>query len=255
MSQLECSRFAIASTPHLLYAERTAWRQQCIINEAARAISRIRKHIHWYQLDGRPFFDGETEPCLNGCILGTGAYFGEPSKPLLDRLLGEQLEDGGWNCEAPKSTRSSFHTTICALEGLLEYQKACGASAKLKKATTRAQKYLLDRHLLRTLSTGKIIDKRWMRFTYPPRWHYDVLRGVHYMCQAGVKPDKRVDEAIQIVKKRRHQNGLWPLNLLHADRIGFDMERGVGRASHWNTLRCLRVLDWYQKETGRRPDN
>src|SRR5580692_7152876 len=99
-----------------------------------RAVARVRKHVTWHQFDGRPYFDGETEPCINGRILATGAYFGEPSKRLLDRLLREQLQDGGWNCEAPKSQCSSFHSTICVLEGLLEYEKACGRSPPVTKA-------------------------------------------------------------------------------------------------------------------------
>ena len=215
------------------------------------AIARVRKNITWYQWDGRPFFDGETEPCLNGAILASGAYFGEPNKRLLKRLLGEQLEDGGWNCEAPKSTRSSFHTTICVLEGLLEYEKACGPSTGIKNARTRAQKYLLERRMFRSLQSGEVIDRRWLRFAFPPRCYYDVLRGLDYLRRAGVKPDKRAEEAVEIVTKRRHQNGRWPLNCAHHHLIPFEMEAGVGRASHWNSLRALRVLNWYQNESAR----
>lgn len=215
--------------------------------EVRRAVSRVRKHINWSRFPGcGPFFDGETEPCLNGAILASGAYFGEPSKHLLNRLLGEQLEDGGWNCEAPKSTRSSFHSTICVLEGLLEYEKACGPSTVLRNARTRAENYLLARSMLRSLSTGEVIDKRWMRFAFPTRCWYDVLRGMDYLRRAGGKPDKRAAEAIGIVTKRRHQNGLWPLNCAHAHLIPFEMDPGVGRASRWNTLRALRVLNWYE---------
>ena len=104
----------------------------------------MRERITWWQLDGRPFFDGETEACINGRILAAGAYFGEASDRLVDRLLDEQLEDGGWNCEAPPSTRSSFHSTICVLEGLLEYEKARGATTAVTKARTRGEDYLLD---------------------------------------------------------------------------------------------------------------
>lgn len=113
-----------------------------------RAIDRVRKHITWYQLDGRPYFDGETEPCINGRILGTGAYFGEPSKRLPDRLLREQLEDGEWNCQAPKSRCASFHTTICVLEGLLEYESASGRS----DAVTRTYSYETARLTLAGIS-------------------------------------------------------------------------------------------------------
>jgi hypothetical protein len=153
-----------------------------------RAIDRVRKHITWYQLDGRPYFDGETEPCINGRILATGAYFGEPSKRLLDRLLREQLEDGGWNCEASKSKCSSFHSTICVLEGLLEYEKARGRSVAVTKARGRAQDYLLKRRMFRSLRTGEVIDQSWTRFAFPPSYYYDVLRGLDYLRSAAFNP-------------------------------------------------------------------
>lgn len=212
--------------------------------EARRAIGLVRERLTWWQLDGRPFFDGETEPCINGVILAAGAYFGEASDRLVDRLLDEQLEDGGWNCKAPESKRSSFHTTICVLEGLLEYEKARGATTAATHARVRAQDYLLERRLLRSLRSGEVIDRGWTRFSFPPTWHYDVLRGLDYLRSAGVEPDQRVAEAVELVQKRRHQNGRWPLNVLHSARIPFDMEPGVGKASRWNTLRALRVLNW-----------
>jgi hypothetical protein len=213
--------------------------------QVRRAVDRVRKHVTWYQLDGRPYFDGETEPCINGRILATGAYFGEPSKRLLYRLLGEQLQDGGWNCEAPTSQCSSFHSTICVLEGLLEYERACGRPPAVTKARTLAQDYLLQRRMFRSLKTGDVIDRSWTRFQFPPSYHYDVLRGLDYLRSAGVKPDERVAEAIDIVNERRHQNGLWPLNRIDPRRFTFDMEPGVGKRSHWNTLRALRVLKWH----------
>jgi hypothetical protein len=215
--------------------------------QVRRAVDRVRNNVTWYQLDGRPYFDGETEPCINGRILATGAYFGAPSERLLARLLGEQLEDGGWNCEAPKSKCSSFHSTICVLEGLLEYEKACGESLQVTKARVRAHDYLLERRMFRSLRTGEVIDRSWARFQFPPSYRYDVLRGLDYLRGAGVKPDERVAEAIDIVKARRHQNGLWPLNRIDPRHFTFDMEPGVGKRSHWNTLRALRVLKWYPK--------
>jgi hypothetical protein len=212
-------------------------------NEVRAAIGRVND-LTWWQMDGRPYFDGETEPCINGAILATGAYFGAPSDRLVDRLLDEQLGDGGWNCESPTSVRSSFHTTICVLEGLLEYEKARGTMTGLKDARIRAEHYLLERRMLRSLQSGEVIDSRWTRFAFPTRWHYDVLRGLDYLCNAGVEPDERIAEAVEVVQARRHQNGRWPLNLRHADQITFDMEDGVGRASRWITLRALRVLRW-----------
>jgi hypothetical protein len=213
-----------------------------------KSIDRVRERIAWWQLDGRPFFEGETEACINGRILAAGAYFGADSDRLVERLLEEQLEDGGWNCEAPTSRRSSFHSTICVLEGLLEYETAQGAPAAVTRARTRAQDYLLERRLHRSLASGEVINHRWTRFAFPTTWHYDVLRGLDFLRSVGVAPDGRVAEAVALVEKRRHQNGRWPLNLLHPDRLErlpFELEAEIGRASRWNTLRALRVLDWH----------
>jgi hypothetical protein len=214
--------------------------------QARKMTDRVDKRLIFKWHGNRRFFDGETEPCINGRILGLGAYFKEPNDALANQLLGEQLEDGGWNCEAPKSRVSSFHTTICVLEGLLEYERAGRKSAAITKARQRGEKYLLDRRMFRSLRTGEAIDKRWLRFAFPTFWHYDVLRGLDYLRDAGLKPDDRsVREAIEIVIKRRHQNGRWPLNLRHPEYIPLKMETRVGSASHWNTLRSLRVLRWY----------
>jgi hypothetical protein len=222
--------------------------------QARKMTDRVDKRLvfQWHNnqwRNKRPFLHGETEPCINGRILGLGAYFKEPNDALANQLLAEQLEDGGWNCEAPKSQRSSFHTTICVLEGLLEYERGGRKSAAVTKARKRAENYLLERRMFRSLRTGKVIDKRWLRFSFPTFWHYDVLRGLDYLRNAGLKPDSRVAEAIGIVIERRHQNGRWPLNLLHPEHIPLEMETRVGSASRWNTLRALRVLRWYNNAT------
>jgi hypothetical protein len=226
--------------------------------QARKMIDRVDKRLVFKPLNNRPYLHGETEPCINGRILGIGAYFHKPNHALAKQLLSEQLEDGGWNCEAwpfsspkrPPSRRSSFHTTICVLEGLLDYERASHKSAAITKARKRGEHYLLERRLFRSFRTGKVIDKRWLRFSYPTFWHYDVLRGLDYLRSAGVKPDARVREAVKIVIERRHQNGRWPLNLLHPEPIPLQMETAVGSASHWNTLRALRVLRWYNNATG-----
>jgi hypothetical protein len=221
--------------------------------EARKMIDRVNQRLVFKQLNNRPFLHGETEPCINGRILAIGSYFKEPNDALANQLLGEQLEDGGWNCEArpflspkrPPSRRSSFHTTICVLEGLLEYERAGRKSRAATKARRRAENYLLERRMFRSLRTGEVIDERWLRFSFPTFWHYDVLRGLDYLRNAGIKPDSRVSDAIETVIERRHQNGRWPVSLLHPEHIPLEMETGVGRASRWNTLRALRVLRWY----------
>src|SRR3984957_7945643 len=217
--------------------------------QARKMIDRVDKRLVFKPLNNRPFLHGETEPCINGRILGIGASFKEPNDVGAKQLLGEQLEDGGWNCEAPKSQRSSFHSTICVLEGLLDHERAGRKSAAVTKARKRAENYLLERRMFRSLRTGEVIDKHWLRFSFPTFWHYDVLRGLDYLRNAGIKPDSRVREAIEIVIERRHQNGRWPLNLLHPEHIPLKMETDVSGASRWNTLRALRVLRWYNNST------
>src|ERR1700727_1534947 len=170
--------------------------------EARRMIDRVDKGLVFKPLNNRPYLHGETEPCINGRILGIGTYFKEPNDALAEQLLGEQLEDGGWNCEAPRSRRSSFHTTICVLEGLLEYERSGRKSAAVTRSRKRAEDYLLERRMFRSLRTGEVIDKRWLRFSYPPFWHYDVLRGLDYLRNAGIKPDSRIADAIEIVIER-----------------------------------------------------
>ncbi len=217
--------------------------------QTRKAVSLVRQKVTWGQEHGNsPFFEGEVEPCINGRVLALGAYFDGASDRLVDRLLSEQLVDGGWNCEAPPSRRSSFHTTICVLEGLLAYEKAKGASPEVTDARLRAQEYLLARHMFRRLSTGEVINRNWLRFSFPPTWHYDVLRGLDYLRSAGDEPDERVVEAIDLVVKKQHQNGRWPLQNPHLDQVNFVMEGPAGTASRWNTLRALRVLGWYSRQ-------
>jgi hypothetical protein len=219
--------------------------------QARKMIDRVERRLVFKPLNNRPFLEGETEPCINGRILGIGSYFKEPNDALASQLLAEQLKDGGWNCEAPKSRRSSFHTTICVLEGLLEYERAGRKSPAVTRARRKAEKYLLERRMFRSLRTGEVIDKHWLRFSFPTFWYYDVLRGLDYLRNAGIQPDERITEAVEIVIARRHQNGRWPLNLLHPEHIPLEMETCTGSASRWNTLRALRVLRWFSGSASR----
>ena len=211
----------------------------------ATAIARTGDHVTWGEEFGdSPFFEGETEPCINGRTLAVGAYFGEASDRLAERLLGEQLDDGGWNCEAPPSRRSSFHTTICVLEGLLVYESARGTAPAVAEARRRGEEYLLERHLLRARSTGEVIDDRWTRFSFPPRDEYDVLRGLEYFRRAGGPPDPRLAEAVEIVGRRRGAEGRWLLDDAPTSHLIVDSGEAVGAPSRWITLRALRVLRW-----------
>jgi hypothetical protein len=217
-------------------------------SEPARAaIERVRSHVTWGPWHGdTPFFEGEVEPCINGRVVALGAYFGQRSDRLVERLLCEQLADGGWNCEAERgSVRSSFHTTICVLEGLLAFEQAFGAAPSVTDARRRAEEYLLERRLLRRLSTGAIIDPTWVELSFPPLWHYDVLRALDYFRAAGVRPDERVEEAMSLVLRRRQEEERWLLDRRHDSTLHEELAGAVGAPNRWLTLRALRVLDWY----------
>ena len=226
-------------------------------SEARRALRLVRDRVTWQgsgppECDANPYFAGEVEPCINGQVAASGAYFGQDVRGIVDRLLGEQLPDGGWNCEAESgSTRSSFNTTICVLEALLEHERAVGGGPEVTAARLRGQEYLLERRLFRRRSTGEVIerdrkgDAAWTRFAFPTWWHYDVLRGLEYLRRAGVAPDERVAEAIDLVASKRDDDGRWPLETQYPGKMPVEMDAGEGRPSRWNTLRALRVLDWY----------
>ena len=220
--------------------------------EARRAVARVQEHVTWG--DGQPFddlwatnrlFEGEVEPCINGNVVATGSYFGVDMTPVVERLLGEQLDDGGWNCEVENgATVSSFGTTINVLEGLLAYERSAGGSIAVGDARRRGEAYLLERRLFRRKSTGEVIDPTWLQLSFPTWWHYDVLRGLDYLRDGDVAPDDRMTEAIDLVEARRDADGRWPLEHVHEGESPVDLDDGPGRPSRWITLRALRVLDW-----------
>jgi hypothetical protein len=224
--------------------------------EARRAIGLLRDSKEWltmlpefYAYHGRPFFSGETEPCINGRIVAAGAYFGANVSVVVERLLGEQMADGGWNCYQEKgSVRGSVASTINVLEGLLLYERAAARAsgavvADVERARLRGEEYLLSRGLLRRASTGEVIRPEFVRFSNPTGYHYDVLRALDYFRTVGLAPDARMSEAVQIVRDRQASDGTWALDALYDDDIALAYE-AVGEPSRWITLRALRVLRW-----------
>ena len=210
-----------------------------------RALTLVRDHCQWEHA-GQPFFSGEVEPCINGRTVRLGVYFDHDVDAVVVRLLAEQLEDGGWNCDAEHgSVRSSFATTINVLEGLLAHERATGGSAELIAARRRGEEYLLERALFRRKSTGEVVDPAYLDAAFPYYWHYDVLRALDHFRRAGADPDPRMEEAVEVVRSSRRPDGRWPLDRVHPGRVHFDIESGVGTPSRWNTLRALRVLDWW----------
>jgi hypothetical protein len=207
------------------------------------AIALVAENCRW-EHDGQRFFDGEVEPCINGRTAMLGAYFGVDVQGIVDRLLSEQLSDGGWNCEVENgSVRSSFHSTLAVLCGLLEHERAHGADAAVTEARRRGEEYLLERRLMRRISTGEVIEASWLEFAFPTWWHFDVLYGLDYF-RAADNADRRLDDAVALVRGKQQSDGRWLLERSHPGAMHFALE-AVGEPSRWITLRALRVLDWY----------
>lgn len=208
------------------------------------AIARVRENVRW-EHDGEPYFDGEVEPCINGVALSIAAYFAQDGTPIVETLAGTRLPDGGWNCwDEDGTSAASFHSTICALEGLRDWDAAHSgdATAELRH---RGEEHLLERGLLRRRRDGAVIDPRFTMLSYPVRWFYDVLRGLDYFRLARPEGDPRLREAVELLRAKRLPSGVWRLELTHEGPTLFAFEaEGEGHPSRWVTLRALRVLRW-----------
>jgi hypothetical protein len=217
-------------------------------DSAQRAVRLVGENSAWWE--GQPFWAGETEECINGRVVADGAYYGVDMSPLVERLLGERFEDGGWNCERPNgSTRSSYDSTINVLEGLAEFERTASGTPQSRAARLAGEEYLLQRHLFRRLSTGEPADPDYLSLQHPNRWQYDVLRGLDYFRSVatlgGGAADPRLAEGVEVVRSKRTRDGRWLLERTLRGRVWFDVDEGVGEPCRWLTLRALRVLRWW----------
>ena len=218
---------------------------------ARRTVELIGANARW-DYAGEPYWEGEVEECINGRVVADGAYFGVDVSPIVARLVSQRLDDGGWNCERENgSVRSSFASTINVLEGLLEYERATGGTPESREARMSGEEYLLERSLLRRLSTGDVADERFLTFLHPNRWRYDVLRGLGYFRSSatltGAAPDPRLGDAVDHVRSTRLEDGAWQLDWSLPGRVWFDVNDGPGKPSRWVTLRAMRVLGWWER--------
>lgn len=232
----------------------------------ARDIKEIKDTIYLI-LRTRKSADGGINPaktvpssdvCVNGMFLNYACYFGtgeDDLKSIVDFLLSQQMPDGGFNCFSNQGSakHSSLHTTISVLEGILEYHKNGYKYrlGELNKARNESEEFMLEHKLFKSHRTGEVIDKRFLMLSYPSRWRYDILRAMDYF-QSAASPikqslthpiDPRMDDAKEVLLKKRRSDGTWPLQAKHPGKTHFDMEE-TGKPSRWNTLRALRVLKW-----------
>jgi len=228
------------------------------IDPASEAVRQALRPVHeaarWDYDPNLRFWEGEVEPCINGRVVAIGSYFGQEVRAVVERLLGEQMADGGWNCEQENgSTRGSFDTTINVLEGLLEFERAVEPAghvaetrliADVRAARRRGEEYLLERRLLHRLSSGEISQPRWLAIGFPYSWNYDVMRVLDYLREARSQPDDRMTEALDIVESKHDGSGRWRLETRYHDQLSADLDEAVGQPNRWLTLHGLRILGW-----------
>lgn len=213
-----------------------------VMQETAHLVAR---NCRW-EYDGLPFFAGEVDCCINAGTILIGAYLGVDVDPVVQRLVADQMPDGGWNCWAEtRPAPASFASTLDVIDALLRWERHTGGSEEVRRARRNGEEYLLRRNLFRSLRTGEVVNPQWALFSYPPRWQYDLLKATEYFARRGGTPDPRLAEAIERVRAKRRPDGRWLLENTHSGAVHFRFEEPDGTPSRWNTLRALRVLRWY----------
>jgi hypothetical protein len=222
-------------------------------NEIKQSISQVIQKLKGQ--DGGIFPIGaekKSDVCVNGMFLNYASYFRikeDNLKSIIDFLLTEHMKDGGFNCNSNRmvgASHSSVHSTISVLEGILEYAKN-GNTYRLKElqeSADKAREFLLQHRLFRSDRTGKIIDSKMLMLSYPSRWRYDILRALDYFHFAGINYDPRLQDALDILLKKRRKDNKWPVQAKHPGQTHFEMEK-TGGPSRWNTLRAMRVLQHF----------
>ena len=216
---------------------------------ARRTVELLAENCRW-EYDDLPYWGGEVDCCINAWTVANGVWLGADIEPIVDWFLEHQLPDGGWNCEwVEGSTRSSFHSTLNALKGLLAYDTATGGTDETRAARHRGHEYLLQRRLFRRLSTGEPVGDWVDRFVYPFRWAYSVLNAAEYFRLAsaidGARPDTRMTAAIDMVRAAQRPDHTWATAGRHPGRVWFEVDAPAGESSKWLTLFASRVLAWW----------
>lgn len=217
-----------------------------VLGDTAERLTAVR-----WEYEDLPYWGGEVDVCINSWTLSNGLWLGADVDALVDWFGAHQLADGGWNCEwVEGSTRSSFHSTLNALRGLLDYERRTGDRERTATVRHAGEEYLLARRLLRRASTGEPVGPWTTRLRYPSRWAYSVLTALdHFRAAAlhdGVAPDPRLAEAVELVTGARRVDGTWAQGPRLAGEVWFEVDVPEGEPSPWVTFRALRVLDWWE---------
>lgn len=215
----------------------------------ADTAERLATHSRW-EYDNLPYWGGEVDCCINAWTLANGAWLGVDVMPLVEWFAGHRLADGGWNCEwVSGSTRSSFHSTLNSLDGLLWYDTLTGGRETTRELRSTGEEYLLERGLFRRLSTGEPVGPWTSEFAFPYRWVYSVLSAANYFRSAalldGRPADPRLADAIEVIRAARQPDGRWLQGPVHPGRVWFDIDASTGEASKWLTFHATRVLQWW----------
>ena len=192
-----------------------------------------------------------SDVCINGMFLNYGTYFGvdpEGLKSVVDFTLSQHMQDGGFNCQSNRAgaVHSSLHTTLSVLEGFWEYGQHgyTYRLSEIKEAERQSREFILEHRLYKSSTTGAVIDSEMLRLSHPTRWRYDILKALDYFRVSGVNFDSRMQDAILVLRSKQGPDGTWPLQARHDGEVYFQME-SVGKPSRWNTLRAMRVLNFY----------
>ena len=212
----------------------------------------LARNARW-EYDDLPYWGGEVDACVNAHTLANGAWLGADVSAVADWFVEHRLADGAWNCMwVEGSRRSSFHSTLNSLVGILDHEVRTGGSPALRQARHSGEEHLLQRGLMRRLSTGEVHEPWATHFAHPYRWYYSVLRAADYFRTAslhdGRRPDDRMADAVELIRSARNADGTWHQQLRHEGRTWFDVDSGPGEPSRWLTFHALRVLRWWDAE-------
>jgi hypothetical protein len=225
------------------------WGLDAAVLRERRTVELIAENSRW-EYENLPYWSGEVDCCINAWTVANGVWLGADITGIVDWFLEHRLPDGGWNCEwVEGATRSSFHSTLNSLKGLLAYDATTGGTDATRAARRSGEEYLLQRGLFRRLSTGEPVAPWVGRFGYPLRWSYNVLNAGEYFRQAslidGVEPDPRMTDAIELIRAARQPDGTWLQAGRHPGRVWFEVDAPAGEPSKWLTLYGTRVLAWW----------